>query len=93
MKESAMKDGSRDEWSSISAMPADQGAANAERRLGIINGGGTQPAAIRALSYISISVDTEGHIDFESEVAPDHAEQMTDVLLLMLIKAREARRR
>jgi hypothetical protein len=44
-------------------------------------------------SFVSISVDVEGHIDFESEVEPEHADKMTDVLLLMLLKAREARKR
>lgn len=47
----------------------------------------------RARSYVSIYVDIDGHIDFESEVEPQHADQMTDVLLLMLLKAREARKR
>lgn len=43
-----------------------------------------------AKTYVTISVDDEGHIDFESEVEPRYADRMTDVLLLMLLKAREA---
>lgn len=50
-------------------------------------------AAVARRSYVSISVDADGHIDFESEVEPHDAEKMTDVLLLMLLKAREARKR
>lgn len=45
----------------------------------------------RGTSYVSISVDADGRIDFDSEIFPENADQMTDVLLLLLIKAREAR--
>lgn len=44
----------------------------------------------RGASYISISVDAGGRIDFDCEISPEYADQMTDVLLLLLIKAREA---
>ncbi|GAB7525357.1 hypothetical protein [Paraburkholderia sp. 2C] len=43
-------------------------------------------------TYVSISVDESGRIDFESEVEPRYAERLTDVLLLMLVRAREARK-
>jgi hypothetical protein len=44
----------------------------------------------RTTSFVSIRVGEDGHIDFESEIIREHAEQMTDALLLMLLKAREA---
>lgn len=47
----------------------------------------------RTRSFVSISVGADGNIAFESEVEPQHADQVTDVLLLMLLKAREARKR
>lgn len=46
----------------------------------------------RAGSHISISVDEDGHLEFESRFDPNHVEQITDVLLLMLIRAREKSR-
>lgn len=46
----------------------------------------------RGISHVSISVDEEGRLEFESRFDPKHVEQMTDVLLLMLIRAREKSR-
>jgi hypothetical protein len=90
MKDCVMKDTTRDEWRAISSMSADRESVH--QRLALIRGAEERPSDARAASYVSISVDTDGHIDFESEVVPEHAEQMTDALLMMLIKAREARR-
>jgi hypothetical protein len=42
-------------------------------------------------TFVSISVDVDGHIDFKCEVEPRYAERLTDVLLLMIVRAREAR--
>jgi hypothetical protein len=63
-----------------------------EPDLRVVQGSESAPRPRNGTSFVTINVDAVGHIDFESEVAPEHAERMTDVLLLTLIKAREARR-
>jgi hypothetical protein len=47
-------------------------------------------AVSRRSSYVTISVDAAGHLNYDSEVDPEHAERMVDALLLMLVKARQA---
>ena len=47
-------------------------------------------AVSRRSSYVTISVDAEGHLAYDSDVDPEHAERMVDALLLMLVKARQA---
>ena len=93
MNESVMPDPNGSGASTVSgSSPA--GAARQSKRFSVVESD-VPPDRIRDVlrrsSYVSISVDPDGHIDFASEVEPQHAEQMTDVLLLMLIKAREAR--
>lgn len=63
-----------------------------EPELRVVQGGASAPSPRNGTSFVTINVDADGHIDFESEVVSEHAEQMTDALLMMLIKAREARR-
>lgn len=90
MNEPAMKDASRGGGSSLSISQCEEDDEG-EHRLYIIGRNSKCAPPVRAKSYVSITIDIDGHIDFESEVNPEHAEKMTDVLLLSLIKAREAR--
>lgn len=91
MNEFAVSRDEGDGWADPS-IPAqgDRGGS----RLRVIKSAGPDVEGGRASrSYVSISVDVDGHIDFESEVEPQYADRMTDVLLLVLLKAREARKR
>ncbi|MHB9833858.1 hypothetical protein Q8F57_003365 [Paraburkholderia terrae] len=72
----------------------DQDAARGGARLYAIHTGGARRndtrAKLRPLSYVNISVDAEGQLNYDSVMEPRHAERMVDALLLMLIKARQA---
>lgn len=91
MNEFAVPRATGEAWAAAPTSGAD-GRSGANQLFVVGNSPSRAKLVHRAKTYVSISVDTDGHIDFESEVEPEHADQMTDVLLLMLLKAREARK-
>jgi len=41
-------------------------------------------------TQISIAIDAEGFLDYESHIRSEDADRVTDVLLLMIVRARQA---
>ncbi|WP_213761778.1 hypothetical protein [Caballeronia sp. dw_19] len=46
--------------------------------------------AIRVSSHVTIAVNVDGYMEFDSNFAPEDADRMVDALLVMLVKARRA---
>lgn len=45
--------------------------------------------SVGRLSFVTISVDEEGHLEYDSRFEPSSADRIVDALLLMLIRARQ----
>ena len=48
------------------------------------------PGKAAVSSYVTISVDAEGWLSYDSDIDREDAERVVDALLLMLVKARQA---